>query len=217
MRASWQSWMNIAGSFCCSPVMGLLAKTPSHLHQSFSSYHLLCSFSCLLLICIAPSADLIRLLSFIHPSCSFTPPNHITSVHPPPLSFKHAFSHSLTFLPPSTLSINTSHYLCALRKEQWVSGITPTLRGVAAIQVENENILTRTHTFSRDPTHTHAHNHPRNPEAQTPTIIPFDYLIICRLPPNMPLAFLLATLKIHRAGSLLNVISPSSASIVLTE
>lgn len=180
----------IASSFSCAPVGRVACQNtfPSECKPLLSST----SSAPLLVHCW--SALLPSLTSSAH-----SPPSIHLALSPPlissPLSIHLTCflrARSLSFLPPP------SHYLRAPRTEQRVSGITPTLWGAAAIQVKNENI--RAHT--QNPTHTHARSHP-----ETLTTILFHYLIIYKLSPNMLQAFLLATLKIHRAGSLLNVIS----------
>lgn len=122
-----------AGRVCSRPVEGLHAKTPFHLDLAPALAH---CWSVQVFF-----ADLLRPLFSIHLALSPSPPPL-----PSHLSFQHVSSRSLTLFPPTTPSINTSHYLCALRKDQRVSGIISTLWAAAAIQVENEHICAHTYT-----------------------------------------------------------------------
>lgn len=145
--------------------------------------------SCPLLICIAPAADPVRPLSSDRPSSSFTTLHHLCpSIHPPP-------TNSNMFSPERSPSSHHSSALIPLtihtprgKSRERVGSLRLCEETGRDPSRKNENINARTNTrtqaLSRDPAHTRlAHNHPaeKNPAAETPTTIPFEYLIICRL------------------------------------
>lgn len=143
-RGRWKwlvSGRVIPGSFWSRPAGGTLAKTSSHLDLCL---HLL-----------LPTADQHLCLRWppppthLYPSISpLHPPHPCPSIRCPPPSLILTFSSSLLLIPfpPTTLSINPSHRLRAPRREQQVSGITPSRRGVAGIRVRKWKTSTHTHT-----------------------------------------------------------------------
>lgn len=101
--AFWRGWMGHCKQLQLrTSRQGCLPKYLPIWMQASPLLHLLCSSSCPLLICIAPFADLIRPLSSIHPSRSFTPPHFITSVHSSNMFSPCTF----TLFPPTTLSLS---------------------------------------------------------------------------------------------------------------
>lgn len=186
----YQKWWNsdcflagLDGSLLVSGAGQLRGCLPKYLPLWIRAFTPLSTSSCLLLICIALFSDLLHPLSSIHLSSTqptiypFHPLQHLCLCSSLLLSFLPPFS---PFLP---LTILSSLRRRSARNE-WDH--CDSMRGQTVIQVEKWK-------------HPHAHicrKSTRNPEAETPTTIPFENFIICRLSPNI-LNFLSATLKIH--------------------
>lgn len=160
VRAGWVSAASFwpVGGFACQNIF----PSGSELLLPSTS---ICTHRCLLLICIAPFADLLRPHSLFLSHHALSP--LITSVHPSihphlvPTRFLLPLARSLSFLPPLSplipLTISTPR-----GKEQGVSGITPTLRSKLKMKTSvraNTKLESTQHTHIHKPRSRNTHHH----------------------------------------------------------